>query len=328
MGDNLPYVNLGTGRKVKSIAGGDTRMCAILDNDQVKCWGWGYYLGIGITWTSNHGDESGEMGDGLPYINLGTHDGLGFVPHTAKKLSMGATHTCAILDDDRVKCWGENDNAQHGKGWAGGPMYGTNINEMGDNLQYTKLPSGRKAVDITCGNDSTFIILDNGSLISFGYNGNGELGVGHTNTIGDSMAEVGDFHIPVSLHTGLTAKKLAKTVHGSTCAILSNDRTKCWGASTFAGGLGIHMNKKLLGAFPGQMAVRPNVSLPAGSKAVSVKVAHGNYFEGYFDTHVLLDDGSVLIWGSSWNNRGNNPGTMGNSNTPSFAQGGLRYKND
>ena len=35
---------------------------------------------------------------------------------TAKMVSAGVHHTCAILDDDTLKCWGNNGDGQLGYG--------------------------------------------------------------------------------------------------------------------------------------------------------------------------------------------------------------------
>ena len=45
------------------------------------------------------GDAADEMGDALPTVDLG--DG-----RRAVSVSCGAWHTCALLDDATVKCWG------------------------------------------------------------------------------------------------------------------------------------------------------------------------------------------------------------------------------
>ena len=48
---------------------------------------------------ANRGDGSGEMGDNLPAVNLGT--GL-----TATAIAAGDYHTCAVLSNGDAKCWG------------------------------------------------------------------------------------------------------------------------------------------------------------------------------------------------------------------------------
>ncbi|MBI3977919.1 MAG: hypothetical protein HY331_07015, partial [Chloroflexi bacterium] len=72
MGDNLPAVDLGTGRTGTAIAGGGEYTCAILDNGQVKCWGYNTYGQLGLGNTDNRGDAADEMGDKLPAVDLGT----------------------------------------------------------------------------------------------------------------------------------------------------------------------------------------------------------------------------------------------------------------
>ena len=54
-------------------------------------------MGIGSGYTII-GDGSGEMGDNLAAVQLGTG-------RTAKAISAGSYHTCAILDNDQAKCW-------------------------------------------------------------------------------------------------------------------------------------------------------------------------------------------------------------------------------
>ena len=110
MGDNesdmalLTGINLGTGRRAISISVGSNHTCALLDNASVKCWGENDrgQLGIGNNTGNNLriGDDSGEMAQ-LSGINLGTG-------RTATAISAGGTHTCALLENASVKCWGNN----------------------------------------------------------------------------------------------------------------------------------------------------------------------------------------------------------------------------
>ena len=85
------------------------------------------------------GDESGEMGEDLPFTDLGS--GV-----TVYKLQAKPFANCVILDDFSVKCWGYNFYGQLGQGNT--DTIGDGSDEMGDNLSTTDLGSGRTAVDI------------------------------------------------------------------------------------------------------------------------------------------------------------------------------------
>ncbi|XRB12361.1 EGF-like domain-containing protein [Pseudoscourfieldia marina] len=105
MGDNLPYVDVGTGRTVKQMItaswGAGSFTCALLDNDKVKCWGSGSYGALGYGDNNNRGNEPNQMGDNLPYVDLGTG-------RTVKQISAESSHTCAILDNDMLYFQEEN----------------------------------------------------------------------------------------------------------------------------------------------------------------------------------------------------------------------------
>ena len=70
------------------------------------------------------GDNSREMAV-LPTVNLGT--GL-----TATAIAAGFYHSCALLDNASVKCWGYNGFGQ--LGIDNTTTMGDGSGEMGDNL--------------------------------------------------------------------------------------------------------------------------------------------------------------------------------------------------
>ena len=102
-------MDLGTGRTAKAISAGGSFSCALLDNGFIKCWGHNSYGQLGLGDRSNRGGSANEMGDNLPAVSLGTG-------RTVKSISSGAYHTCALLDDGSVKCWGRNNEGQLGLG--------------------------------------------------------------------------------------------------------------------------------------------------------------------------------------------------------------------
>ena len=121
-------VSLGTGRTVETVSAGDNHTCALLDDGRLKCWGLGGSGRLGITVpgaNANAGDAPGEMGDALPAVDLGTG-------RTAIAVSAGSRHTCALLDDATVKCWGDNQYGQLGLGDT--DDRGDTPGEMGDAL--------------------------------------------------------------------------------------------------------------------------------------------------------------------------------------------------
>ena len=109
MGNNLPTVDLGTGKTAKQVVAGGSYTCAVLNDDTVKCWGYNPNGQLGYGDTPNRGDNANEMGNNLPTVDLGTGK-------TAKQVVAGDYHTCAVLNDDTVKCWGRGDYGQLGYG--------------------------------------------------------------------------------------------------------------------------------------------------------------------------------------------------------------------
>jgi alpha-tubulin suppressor-like RCC1 family protein len=230
MGYEMPSINLGTGRSAKAIAKGSSHACAILDNNSVKCWGGNNAGQLGLGDNNNRGDNLNEMGDNLPPVNLGT--GL-----TAKAIVAGGDFTCALLNNDTVKCWGDNMFGQLGLGHSSNR--GVNAGEMGDNLPVIALGTGRTAKSVTMGVYHACAILDNNSVKCWGKNSRGQLGLGDTQSRGDSPYEMGDNLPAVNLGTGRTAKLInIGDGSASACAILDNDSIKCWGDNG-SGQLGI-----------------------------------------------------------------------------------------
>jgi alpha-tubulin suppressor-like RCC1 family protein len=249
MGDNLPAIDLGTGKVAVAITTGSgsdpmyAHNCALLNDGTVKCWGCNLAGELGLGDTTNRGDKPGEMGDALPAVDLGTG-------RTALAVSAGYLHTCALLDDHSVKCWGVGGEL----GLGDGNNRDIGPSQMGDDLPAVDLGTGRTAVAIQDGYGNTCALLDDATVKCWGFNYDGQLGLGDTTFRGDMAGQMGD-HLPaVDLGTGRTA--LAVTVGDGasagdvdTCAILDDTTLKCWGmgAELGLGGTAPH------GEGPGQM---------------------------------------------------------------------------
>ena len=116
----LPSIDLGTGRTATAIAVGGNHSCALLDNASVKCWGYNGNGQLGIGNKTNMGSNTGSMAV-LPTVNLGTG-------RTATAISISNYHSCALLDNASVKCWGRNTYGELGIGNT--TQMGTGSGEM------------------------------------------------------------------------------------------------------------------------------------------------------------------------------------------------------
>ncbi|MFN3202042.1 MAG: fibrinogen-like YCDxxxxGGGW domain-containing protein [Bradymonadia bacterium] len=283
MGDNLTAVDLGTGLAAMAVAAGNTHSCALITDGRVKCWGANDFGQLGLGDTTVRGDDANEMGDNLPFVDLGTG-------RTATALSAGAHHTCALLDDASVKCWGANDFGQLGQGNTA--IRGDDINDMGDLLPAVALGTGRTALDLTTGADHSCALLDNGRLKCWGYNGSGQLGQGDTAHRGDGANEMGDNLAVIDLGgavgAGLTVLAVAAG-DDHTCALRDDNTVKCWGAN-ISGQLGLESTDTLGDAANEMGNALATVDLGTGRTA-------GALGAGSDHTCAVLDNNTLVCWG-------------------------------
>jgi alpha-tubulin suppressor-like RCC1 family protein len=228
MGNNLPAVDLGLGRSVRSVALGNMHACVILDNEKVKCWGGGSLGQLGLGDSINRGDAPGTMGSNLPELDLGPG-------RTVKQLGLGAEHSCAVLDDGSLKCWGYNEYGALGLGDTN--MRGRDPGTMGANLPTVDLGPGRKVTAVAAGFHHTCALLDTGQVKCWGNGGDGAPGVGDNLSRGVSPGQMGANLPPVDLGPGRTAREIACAGYHS-CALLDDRTVKCWGLNS-SGQLGL-----------------------------------------------------------------------------------------
>ncbi len=224
LGDGLKVVDLGTGRTAKHVAAGGEHTCAILDNDDVKCWGSSSSGQLGYGDFTTRGDGAGEMGDALRAVDLGPG-------RKAKAIGTGTQHTCALLDDDTVKCWGNAYFGQCGTGDINNR--GDTAGEMGAALKAIDLGQGHKAKGIGVGINHTCVVLDNDELRCFGADFDGQLGPlpGGFTSWGWTVNQMGSNLASIDLGPG--AKVRAVTAADTqTCALIGND-VKCFGRNIY-----------------------------------------------------------------------------------------------
>ena len=251
--------SLGANRTAVAISSGDEHTCVILDNGDVSCWGSGYYgqLGNGGTSTRHIPTLTSSLG----------------ANRTAVAISSGSTHTCVILDNGAVSCWGEGPKGQLGHGTAQSKTTPTLTSSLG---------TGRTAIALSTGSFHTCAILDNGNVSCWGYGAYGQLGNGDTNNrITPTLTS--------SLGTGRTAVALFSAGF-QTCAILDNGAVSCWGYN----GNGQLGN----GDINTNIVNTPTLTSSLGANRTAVAISLGSSH-----TCAILDNGAVSCWGEGTNGR-------------------------
>jgi alpha-tubulin suppressor-like RCC1 family protein len=220
MGAALPAVDLGTGAVAVSLSLGADHSCALLATGDVKCWGINESEQLGIAGADPHGDQPQELGDALAAVALEP-------PQAAASVAAGMRHSCALLQDLRLECWGDNSAGQLGVGRQGYiPFY---------ELEHVELRQAGAiaARAVTAGANHTCALLTTGAVTCWGINAFGALGQGHAAGF-QAGPTVEEPLVTVDLgrdgESALRALDLSAGVD-FTCAVLEDESIKCWGAN-------------------------------------------------------------------------------------------------
>jgi alpha-tubulin suppressor-like RCC1 family protein len=210
VGDNEQahrYGDVEVGAPVKDIVAGGNHTCVITTTNKVRCWGYNGHgqLGLNNTTTVGNNDKPSLAAD----VNLGGGNPV--------QLSAGGNHTCALIDNGYVRCWGYNGHGQLGYGNTS-----TRWTPGGD------VVTGSKVLQVTTGGDYTCALLNTGTIKCWGYGYYGQLGYGDRNSQYSPVTTAGG-NVDLS---GATAYRVA-TGLSHTCALLSTGAARCWGRNNF-----------------------------------------------------------------------------------------------
>jgi alpha-tubulin suppressor-like RCC1 family protein len=213
-------------------------------------------------------------------------EGACIVQRAVLAAAAGHSHTCALLADGRVKCWGGNQDGQLGVGddraRGGGPA------DLDVGLPTVALPAGVAPQAIAAGGDHTCVVLRWGGVRCWGRNDRGQLGQGHTLALGtrpDDLQGLTDIDLGVGARVRTVAVGSAHT-----CALLETGNVKCWGANDRGQlGLGDRLDR---GCGPGEMGVLLS-AVDLGSE-IAVALA-----AGAAHSCALLASGRIKCWGAN-----------------------------
>jgi alpha-tubulin suppressor-like RCC1 family protein len=124
----------------------------------------------------------------------------------AVAVTAGLRHSCALLGDGTVRCWGSNGFGELGAG------------TVTDQLTAVSVSGLTGVVAVTAGNSASCALLGDGTVQCWGYNSLGGLGDGTTITRGTAAAV-----------TGLTGAVAVTAGSLYSCALLGDGTIRCWG---------------------------------------------------------------------------------------------------
>ena len=214
------------------------------------------------------------MNDNLLSVDLGTG-------RTATQIAVGVNHSCALLDNGDVKCWGANGSGQLGQGHMS--TLGDGAGEMGDSLPAISLGAGT-VIQISAGSYHSCALFSNNNAICWGDNTYGQLGLEHTQNIGDDETPVSGGNVMLGILAEITAHDYF------TCARLTDNNVMCWGQGT-DGRLGSE-NTMNLGDDSGEMSGLGTVFL--GTSRTARQLSPGGHAS---HACALLDNDDVKCWG-------------------------------
>ena len=253
-GQNTPLqTNMPSARTAIQVSPGLHHSCAIMDDQSVWCWGQ---------------NAQGQIGNGNAPIDA-TQGPVGVLlpaGRSAVALAGGSQYSCAVLDDGSAVCWGSNNFGQLGIG---------NFVDVDEPTAVTAVPSNRTIAAISGSQQTTYAILDDGSLVSWGRGQNGQFGDG-TYTATSLTARY------ASLPAGRTAISIAGGLE-HVCAILDDNSAWCWGNNSY-GQIGD-------GTTGTSRPLPTSVSMPGGQGVHVITT-------GSYHTCAIVSNASVHCWGS------------------------------
>ncbi|HQY63467.1 MAG: hypothetical protein IPQ09_07830 [Myxococcales bacterium] len=201
LGDNTttlrtsPVSVVGLGGVATAVSAGDGFSCALLDGGAVKCWG---------------GNNRGQLGD-TTTTQRNTPVAVSGLSGAVVALSSGGSHTCALLADDTVQCWGWNNSGELGDGTRAQRTSAVALVGLGGTPRA-----------VSAGVSHTCARLSDGAIKCWGGNTFGSLGDG---TATQQLTPVSVSSLggtPIALSAGQS-----NIFHS--CAALGDGTVKCWG---------------------------------------------------------------------------------------------------
>lgn len=276
------------------LALGGLHSCALIEGGRVECWG---------------DDSHGQLGDGSPGGERASAAAVQQLGGVALAIAAGDSHTCALLANGDVRCWGLNEVGQLGdnttssralpvsvQGLPGaarriaagsastcavtlagalhcwGPQYPLLAFDGGSLIARAYPGFGSGALDVTAGSAFYCVLFGGNEVRCLGENAFGQFGTGPVD---------GSLGVDAAVDLAADIEEI-EAGSNHTCARSASGGLQCWGDNRF-GQLGIDATSLRL--VPTQVS-----GLTSGIADVGIGNYHGC---------ALTTGGAVKCWGSN-----------------------------
>lgn len=295
------------GKQLTTVATGfGYHTCAVVNNGTASCWG---------------EDSHGELGNGTTSASSSLPVAVSGL-NTVSAVAVGGSHSCAVLTDHSVRCWGDGALGQLGNGGTSASSTPVTVTGISD------------ATAISAGLNHTCVLRTGGAVSCWGQNSNGQVGstvatdfpratapVAVAGISGATAVSAGGFHscalvggavscwgdnsvgqlgngagapnnfsfAPVAV-TGLSGVTAISGGEQHSCAVAAG-AVRCWGDNTY-----------------GQLGdgTKTQANTPVSVSGISTAVQVG---AGFPMSCARLSSGAVSCWGY------NNEGELGNGSS-------------
>ncbi|KAH3708324.1 RCC1 and BTB domain-containing protein 1-like isoform X2 [Dreissena polymorpha] len=232
--------------------GSGPHVLAVTDTGEVYSWGHNGYCQLG-----NGGSTQGVV----PLLVSTNLQG-----RRVSKVACGSHHSMALTIEGEIYAWGQNNCGQVGSG--------TTTNQPTPRKVIAVIGS-RVAISIGCGQTSSMALMEKGEVYGWGYNGNGQLG------LGNNVNQPNPCRVQM-LQTTILSQIACGYAH--TLALSDEGELFSWGANSY-GQLGTGNKANL---------VTPSRVSADGERFIEVAASHYSHISA-----AMTETGKVYMWGQA-----------------------------
>tara|TARA_B100000683_G_scaffold209700_1_gene204067 strand:+ start:813 stop:2642 length:1830 start_codon:yes stop_codon:yes gene_type:complete len=190
--------------EIREVHIGDSHACVVTDDVKLMCWGINHAAQCLIDAGENHGEP----------INVLEEYDVVSVGHVA----LGYHHSCAMVEGNKVLCWGSDGFGQMDDGTPGGALQESPVTPTGLYTQQIQI--------VQSGGHHSCVLDESHKIACWGFNNYGACGTG------DEYLQTAQPYKEIDVPDEMFWRRLY-TGKDHTCAIVDGYFAYCWGLNSF-----------------------------------------------------------------------------------------------